>query len=70
MQQLYKIDVRANQIEGTIPRSLGGMINLQELLLSGNLLSGTIPAELYDAKRLEELRFPQNQNSLVCSELL
>jgi hypothetical protein len=29
------------------------MINLQELLLSGNLLSGTIPAELYDAKRLE-----------------
>ena len=35
-----------NRLSGTIPSSLGGLTNLEELHLAGNQLSGSIPAAL------------------------
>ena len=44
-----------NQLEGAIPRELGGLTNLRILYLLQNQLSGEIPAELGNLKKLEQL---------------
>lgn len=49
-----------NNVEGTLPASLGNLKNLQQLELSFNKLSGTIPAELGNLTKLEMLAFNGN----------
>ena len=59
-----------NQLNGPIPPELGGLSNLEELLLSGNELSGTIPAQLGDLTSLRFLDLDDNQlNGPIPSEL-
>ena len=47
-------------MSGTIPATLGGLANLEELSLNGNELSGTIPATLGNLTNLEELSLNGN----------
>mmetsp|Transcript_17250 Transcript_17250/g.26702 ORF Transcript_17250/g.26702 Transcript_17250/m.26702 type:complete len:666 (-) Transcript_17250:66-2063(-) len=54
------IDIRGNNLEGTIPVSLGYLLHLRKLKLSNNRLTGTIPSELRFAP-LEELDLAGNQ---------
>ena len=50
-----------NELTGTIPPTLGGLANLQQLALSGNQLSGPIPPELSDLTNLAYLYLHRNQ---------
>ncbi|KAJ6389831.1 hypothetical protein OIU84_029104, partial [Salix udensis] len=43
MTSLTNLQLSANQLEGGIPRSFGGMCSLRELVLSYNNLSGPLP---------------------------
>jgi len=57
-------------IVGSLPTTMGFLINLRSLDLDGNSLTGSIPAELFNAKELEELAMAGNQlNSAIPSEL-
>ena len=50
-----------NQLTGEIPPELGGLSNLEWLLLSGNRLTGEIPPELGGLSNLRELYLSFNQ---------
>ncbi|KAI3889279.1 hypothetical protein MKX03_003956 [Papaver bracteatum] len=49
-------------LQGPIPKSIGNMLELVDLELSGNLLSGPIPAELGKLKKLRQLELYYNQH--------
>ncbi len=49
------INLLFNNLNGTLPTSLGKLKNLKKLELSFNLISGTIPAELGNLEKLEVL---------------
>ena len=44
--RVVRIDLRNNQLEGTIPAELGNIARLRVLFLGVNQLSGNIPSEL------------------------
>ena len=52
-----------NQLSGEIPPELGGLSNLEELVLYQNRLSGEIPAKLGSLANLERLELQGNQLS-------
>ena len=54
------LDLRFNNLAGTIPSELGNLANLQWLQLDGNNLRGTIPRELASLTNLEVLQLPAN----------
>ena len=55
------LDLRWNDLNGTIPPELGGLSSLKELDLAGNQLTGTIPPELGSLDNLEELDLWMNE---------
>ncbi len=57
------LDLRSNQLSGTIPSSLANLSNLEDLNLSGNQLTGTIPAFLSSLAKLR--RFDLSSNHLT-----
>jgi hypothetical protein len=52
-----------NQLNGTIPDSLGNLINILEIDLSSNQLSGSIPSSLGNLTHLNGLNLSGNQLS-------
>ncbi|XP_020203844.1 receptor-like protein EIX2 [Cajanus cajan] len=55
------IDMSNNNLSGTIPSQMFGLIGLNSLNLSHNELTGTIPNEIGNMKNLESLDFSTNQ---------
>jgi hypothetical protein len=55
------INLRNNQLTGSIPPELGNLSNLQSLLLHVNQLSGDIPAELANLANLQAIILEFNQ---------
>jgi len=60
---VVSISLLFNNIEGTLPSSLGNLENLKILELSFNKLQGNIPAELGNLSKLEVLAFNGNNLS-------
>ena len=63
------IDLRWNNLSGTIPPEIGGLIYLQQLHLGGNQLMGTIPTEIGNLTNLEELVLANNQLTFIPPEI-
>lgn len=52
---LVHLSLLGNRVSGTIPKELGDMITLEELVLEGNQLEGSIPPELGKLTNLRRL---------------
>ncbi len=55
------IDLRSNELTGSIPPELGNLINLNGLWLHNNQLTGSIPSELGNPVTLQYLYLNNNQ---------
>ena len=55
MNQLSELNLRWNDLTGSIPEELGLLTQLQQLNLGGNRLTGSIPTELGQLTELTEL---------------
>nr|TKS10183.1 putative leucine-rich repeat receptor-like serine/threonine-protein kinase [Populus alba] len=51
---------RTNMFSGTVPPELGGLVNLENLTLSGNYLTGELPPSLTNLTGLKQLRLSSN----------
>ncbi|KAG5249162.1 leucine-rich repeat receptor protein [Salix suchowensis] len=60
LTNLLRLDLRENQLTGTIPSSIGVLYKLQYLDLATNLLYGTLPLSLADLTQAYELDFSRN----------
>ncbi len=58
---IYGIDLRANQLSGSIPPEMGNLTQLTRLALSQNQLSGSIPPQLGNLSQLISLYLFDNQ---------
>ena len=63
------LDLQSNGLEGPIPRELGGLAELETLILFDNQLTGSIPPELGELGNLRELTLNFNQLTSVPPEL-
>ena len=52
--RVTELDLRDNQLSGSIPSELGNLANLEGLWLDGNQLSGPIPSELGNLANLQD----------------
>lgn len=59
--RVRKIDLRSNNLSGSLPSGIGNFTRLEELYLYYNQIAGTIPDELYDLVNLKELWIRENQ---------
>jgi Leucine-rich repeat (LRR) protein len=55
------LDLSANRITGSIPKSFGQLTSLNKLILSGNLITGSIPQSLGLCKDLQLLDLSNNK---------
>jgi Leucine-rich repeat (LRR) protein len=53
----------SNQLNGSIPGSIGDLSSLQELYLYNNQISGSIPSSIANLEDLESIRLDGNQLS-------
>src|SRR5690349_18274190 len=60
---VYKITLGFNNLNGTIPPSLGNLKNLNTLYLPSNQLKGAIPSSIANLSNLSELTLNDNQLS-------
>ena len=56
-----ELEIRHNELSGTIPPELGSLANLRELEFGPTQLTGAIPPELGNLANLEELSLDDNQ---------
>ena len=56
-----ELEIRRNELSGTIPPELGSLANLRELEFGPTQLTGAIPPELGNLANLEELSLDDNQ---------
>ncbi|GAB3497897.1 hypothetical protein GCM10027341_18680 [Spirosoma knui] len=61
--RVTRLDLPYNQLNGSLPSSLGSLTNLQTLALGNNQLSGSIPASLGSLANLQTLLLSTNQLS-------
>ncbi|KAI3831875.1 hypothetical protein MKX03_022247 [Papaver bracteatum] len=61
LSKLQVMVLTACMLQGTIPKSVGNMLELVDLELSGNFLSGPIPSELGKLKKLQQLELFYNE---------
>ena len=59
--RVNRLDLRLNQLTGSVPGSLGSLTNLQVLSLSDNQLSGSIPDSLASLANLRVLDLGRNR---------
>ena len=62
-ERVTSLDLRRNNLIGTIPSELGDLTNLRELALGFNQLSGSLPTELGNLTNLRFLDLRSNQLS-------
>jgi Leucine-rich repeat (LRR) protein len=55
------LDISANNLNGTIPATLGSIVSLKEMYLDNNTLEGPIPTELAQCQNLMKLSLEVNQ---------
>jgi Leucine-rich repeat (LRR) protein/tRNA A-37 threonylcarbamoyl transferase component Bud32 len=60
LTNLLRLDLRENQLTGTIPSSIGTLYKLQYLDLATNFLYGTLPLSLANLTQAYELDFSRN----------
>ena len=60
---VHNLELDSNNLNGSIPATLGSLVNLQRLDLANNQLSGAIPTTLGDLERLTTLDLGNNQLS-------
>ena len=60
-KKVQSLNLRQNNLTGTLSSSLGNLSSLSELNLSNNQLSGNIPPELGDLSNLKYLYLDYNQ---------
>lgn len=61
MPNLSILNLRKNNLSGTIPSEIGMLSNLHSLSLSSNALSGTIPTEIGMLQQIEVLNLHNNK---------
>ena len=61
--RVWSLDLRRNQLSGSIPTALAGLTDLTVLILEGNQLSGSIPFELGGLANLERMHLGDNELS-------
>jgi len=61
--RVMKIELNNNQLNGSLPTEISGLINLKRLYLSNNQLSGSLPYEIGGLIELTELILENNQLS-------
>jgi gliding motility-associated-like protein len=59
--RVYSIDLRTNNLSGTLPPSIGNLAGLQSLQLDQNSISGNIPTSMGNLTSLQYLSVMQNQ---------
>ncbi|XP_063942070.1 probable LRR receptor-like serine/threonine-protein kinase At3g47570 [Daucus carota subsp. sativus] len=62
---LQHLDLSGNHICRTIPREIGGLVNLMELSLFDNILTGTIPESIGELSKLGKLALSEKNISGV-----
>jgi hypothetical protein len=68
--RITRLDLPSNNLSGPIPPELGGITNLEHLLLSNNKLSGTIPPELGNLANLVVMVLRENHlTGMIPAEL-
>ena len=60
---VVRLDFYENNLRGTLPASLGGLRQLQKLVVAANQLTGGIPATIGQLRQLREIYLWQNQLS-------
>ena len=58
--RVTELNLRRNNLTGSIPRELGNLTNLEDLNLRGNNLTGSIPRELGNLTNLEQMHILDN----------
>jgi Leucine-rich repeat (LRR) protein len=48
------LKLERNVIVGSVPASIGNLVNLKELFAQGNLMTGSIPTELVNLINLDK----------------
>lgn len=61
ISKLETLSVRNNRLQGNIPKEIGNLKNLKELILFGNQFTGTIPLSIFNMSSLEILGLSNNQ---------
>jgi uncharacterized repeat protein (TIGR01451 family) len=62
-ENVMRLDLFSNSLDGEVPPNLGNLTNLQTLNLSNNELSGSIPPDLGNLMNLQTLYIHRNQMS-------
>ncbi|OWM84814.1 hypothetical protein CDL15_Pgr027601 [Punica granatum] len=60
---LNSLGLSSNALYGSLPGSIGNLINLERLLLDDNSISGIIPSEIGNLRDLKQLRLDGNKFS-------
>ena len=69
-KRVTELNLSESELDGQIPRELGGLAKLKALHLSDNLLSGSIPSDLVRLTNLETLSISNNRlNGSIPHEL-
>ncbi|KAL3784569.1 hypothetical protein HJC23_010693 [Cyclotella cryptica] len=58
--QVVALELIGTGLDGTIPAEIGGLLYLQNLLLSDNVLYGTLPSEIGNLKNISKVTLDDN----------
>ncbi|UCD37550.1 MAG: VCBS repeat-containing protein [Fidelibacterota bacterium] len=67
--RVAEVELYSNNLTGTIPSSIGDLVDLTILRLDDNALTGTVPAEICSLTSLTQLRLNANQLTAIPDEI-